>query len=72
MRYAHLSTSEVADEQQGLCRHLSNSLRVARLTKCRSTLLETTAIVLRRNCAIVCRSLMQIDQSRQQPPGSRH
>src|SRR6516164_9118053 len=35
---------------------ISNSLRVARLTNCRSILLSTTANVLRRNCSITCRA----------------
>ena len=38
---------------------LSNSLRVATLTKYPSILLSTTAIVPRRNCAIACQSPMQ-------------
>jgi NAD(P)-dependent dehydrogenase (short-subunit alcohol dehydrogenase family) len=36
------------------------------------TLLSTTAIVPRRNCAITCRSPMRIDQSQQRPRGPRH
>ena len=51
---------------------LSNSLRVARLTNCRSILLSTTTNVLRRNCATACRSPMPIGQPRQRSPGPRH
>ena len=43
---------------------LTISLRAARLTNCRSILLETTANFLRRNRAIVGPSRMQIDQPR--------
>jgi hypothetical protein len=71
MRYAYLSTSEVADDNRAYAA-ISDSLRVARLTNYRSILLLMIAIVLRRNCAIACRSPMRIDQSRQQQPGSRH
>ena len=50
---------------------LSNSLRVAQLTKCRSILLSTTAIVLRRNFAIACRSPTRKGDRWQHSPGSR-
>ena len=43
---------------------LSNSLCAARLTNCRSILLEPTANFLRRNCAIVGPNRMRIDQPR--------
>jgi hypothetical protein len=50
---------------------LSNSLRVARLTNCRSILLSMT-IVLRQNYAIACRSQMRKSDRWQRSPGSRH
>jgi len=50
---------------------LSNSLRVARLTNCRSILLATTANVLRRNWPIACRSPMRKGDRWQHSPGSR-
>src|SRR5215469_16542442 len=50
---------------------LSNSLRVAQLTKCRSILLSTTTIFLRRNFAIACRSPMRKGDRWQHSPGSR-
>ena len=51
---------------------LTNSLRVARLTNCQRIPLWRITIVLRRNCAIACRSPMRIGQSRRCSPGSRH
>jgi len=51
---------------------LSHILRVATLTKCRSILLSTIANVLRRNCAIACRSPMRKGGRWQRSPGSRH
>jgi hypothetical protein len=51
---------------------MPNSLRVARLTNCRSILLSTTANVLRRNCVIACRSLMRIGHHWQRSLGSHH
>jgi hypothetical protein len=51
---------------------LSNSLRVARLTNCRSILLSMTTNVLRRNCALACRSPMRIGHHWQRSLGSHH
>jgi len=51
---------------------LSNSLRVARLTNCRSILLQMTANFLSRNCSTTCRSQMRKADRWQHSPGSRH
>ena len=51
---------------------LSNSPRVARLTNCRSILLQMTANFLSRNCSTACRSQMRKADRWQRSPGSRH
>ena len=50
---------------------LSNSLRVARQTKCR-ILLQMTANFLSRNYPTACRNPLRIGQPRLRWPGPRH
>ena len=69
MRKSTRVSSSVPDY---LSEPLSNSLRVARLTNCRSILLSTTAIVPSRNRATACRSQMRKGDRWQHSPGSRH